>query len=122
MQCNRAIRNVLCLVWFSATQPNYCSISPCGVFRMLKGCLFPLTGLAGGWQGGGEGDKKRGEISYPGNSSTGRGSPAPLPPPPPFLTQAPAGHFVLPHSGESKSVQWAFTAHSPVLGGREDAR
>lgn len=88
-------------------------------------------GRGGGCQGGGVKDKKRGRISYPGNSSKGRGSQgsdaeAPWPHAMQqknravllhhFLTQAPPGHFVLPCPGESKSVPWAFTAHSPVPG------
>lgn len=89
----------------SLTQPNYRLISPCGIFRMSGNYLFPLDGARGGWQGGGEREKKRGRVSHPENNSKGGVS-----------NLCPLHHFGLPYSGESNSVRQAFVANNPVLG------
>lgn len=55
MLCNSKIRN---MIFFSATQQNYCFISPGGIFRMPENCLFPFNGVGEGGREVGQGIRK----------------------------------------------------------------
>ena len=94
----------------SATQQNYSFISPCDFFRMSEDCLFPLKGLGEGGREVERGIRREGESvtleTAPKEGVRGircRGSVVPL------------CHVVLPYSGVSNLVPWAFSVPTLVL-------